>query len=120
MQRPIKFRAYYQGKWRIIRSLIFHEKLEWLNLEGVEGSVSIGLVKVVQYTGLKDKNGKEIYEGAIFPHEGHNLVVRYECGGFVGSWHGLNEFFFCPDFANVEMDLEVIGNIWENKVALEK
>jgi len=65
-------------------------------------------------SGLLDKNSKEICEGDIFRHEGHELVVKFEFGAFVGSWHGLIEYVFFNDMPDDETEVEVTGNIYEN------
>ena len=90
-----------------------------------------------QYTGLKDKNGVEIYEGDIvrctdttfeyFPHPddgGEIFVIKWwaEMGGF-WLWHvdtkrwseiDVNPFSYLD-----ASDIEVIGNIQENPELLE-
>jgi len=87
---------------------------------------------LMQYTGLKDKNGKEIYEGDIVSFEdaecdaeGYNDNVFLNRG--VVSY---DEVSMCYSFSNrqtVEMedlyiptDAEIIGNIYENPELLEE
>ncbi|ECX6987676.1 hypothetical protein BAU39_05610 [Listeria monocytogenes] len=65
----------------------------------------------MQYTGLKDKNGKKIFEGDVGWDE-HNEcygVVKFEEGKFLYVWENIAE-----DLQEVADGIEICGNIHEN------
>jgi len=71
----------------------------------------------MQYTGLKDKNGKEIYEGDIVKIEGFiNHVVGFEDGAF--RWMNVGPYLPIAERIS-ERECEVIGNIYENPELLK-
>ena len=86
-------------------------------------TVSPDEIELMQSTGLKDKNGKEIFEGDIVDYKGRKAVIK---------WHGsyasfIYRFVDEPKERVSEWDplflayyhFEVIGNIYENKELLD-
>lgn len=75
--------------------------------------------QVMQCTGLKDKNGKLIYEGDVVNGScgvyWGKMIVEYNVAGFV-----LNKKGKRLNFLDGDNFIEVIGNIYENKELLEE
>lgn len=73
---------------------------------------------VMQYTGLKDRNGKEIYEGdilSISDRKCYNQVVYFDKDGFYCT----DEFALSELIRSRHRSFEVVGNIYENPELLE-
>ena len=106
--RPIKFRAWdkkfkkmYEGDIRIV--------LAFPNDD----------VEIMQFTGLKDKNGREIYEGDIIRTGDAISFVWFGYGKFNEAYYTENYKFDEPMLIDRDLSdfcdyTEVIGNIYEN------
>lgn len=71
---------------------------------------------LMQYTGLKDKDGVEIFEGDIvydIETDSYGKII-FEEGKFVHEWQNISE-----DLCENHDGLEIIGNIYENPELLE-
>jgi len=130
--REIKFRAWDLDEKEDCRVLA----IRW----DVTGGIQIGLpikdgiglrwlhisrVKLREFTGLKDKNGKEIFEGDIIQRlvkdDGREYIQTFEI-----VWNDEDAEFsprakngWEPCIGPVHKDSEIIGNIYENPELLE-
>ena len=121
--REIKFRIWLDGYWRywgfireeVTRHLVF---ASLPSSSGESLTMEEMMERSQEYTGLKDKTGKEIYEGDIFKTENNYIgVVKWDEAQFVAAIldeHGMESLFYA-----VGMNIEVIGNVWEHPELLE-
>ena len=135
MQDRLKFRV-FDNDDRKMHDVIFlnyeNNSVEWYNGNNKKRAAFIDEVPIVQCTGLKDKNGKLIYEGDILkgkkniicsPHSSRMIdkvgVVEIPQNMFVATCRDVknNCTLFCQ---NDWIKTEVIGNIYENPELLEE
>ena len=106
MGRTIKFR-FWNGEEMIDGdSLAFEEYAPLTHLLSVDG--------IMQYTGLQDRNGKEIYEGDILSNGQHiNWIVSHHEASFVVKHVGQITSDSWVLNRGMAESREVIGNIYE-------
>ena len=122
MKREIKFRAYSSHNHKMYPV----SNIEW-DIDGRiwvtadDGKNGIELIdeeaNLMQYTGLRDKNGREIYEGDIvkviyqyWGKLGNRYEVKFKQGAFYVKYSLLSE---------TSPSTSVIGNVHENPELLE-
>lgn len=124
MNREIKFRG---------KSIMNNTYGDWLHSSGIKYGDDVELMycdeetseewnyidkeTLGQYTGLHDKNGKEIYEGDIVKYRDsrgqHIEKVIFDKGCFYAGMHWGSSTRVAPKLINTRIT-EVIGNIYDN------
>jgi hypothetical protein len=124
MSREIKFRAWEKYLKEIIPVYNIDFVNRMINTESAWRTFNE--IELMQYTGLKDKNGKEIYEGDIvkassqgswgtfevkWRQEGSPQWILYPAWQSEKFWHLHGTKLPNGDYIDL---IEVIGNIYEN------
>ena len=117
--REIKFKAIRKSDNKVFEVMSLgiaeEEIMSWDEEESNILHIPFDEIELMQYTGLKDKNGREIYEGDIVKYndaggETHTQVIEYddEMGAFCCDRGAFVDYFTCM------WEIEVLGNIYEN------
>lgn len=120
--RTIKFRGkdVETGKWMCSSESLVQTK-EGIFMGDYNEERKIIPDTLGQFTGLLDKNDKEIYEGDILGKEGsHNCVVEWNntLAHFQGTWANM-PITACDIHTIVQYDYKVLGNIYDNPDLLD-
>ena len=129
--REIKFRAWLKEEKKMVnvetmdftdKTIRCLKKNEFINAYLLR-RVSFDDVELMQYTGLNDKNDKEIYEGDIlfFRDENTKYVIVWQDTAFIIKSIEIRKYsekmYWLDD---TEICCEIVGNIYENKNLLEE
>lgn len=136
MSREIKFKAWNGEQLRDVNTIGWtNGELDWIVTSKNHGPIDED-IKLMQYTGKKDKNGVEIYEGDILTSENYPFQDegKYNYHGIVEwadevtaicitkrlvnkSKRGISDGI--ADIIEDTEKFQVIGNIYENPELLE-
>ena len=104
--RNIKFRAWDTTNKQFIESGIFLDQDGWIMDTKIDDGREDVVVQI--FTGVTDKNSKEVYEGDICRSQAFRDVVEYADG----------RYYFARDIERLPIvghsSFEVIGNVYEN------
>ena len=129
--KEIKFRAWLKEEKKMVnvetidftdKSIQYLEKNEFINAY-LSRRMIFDDVELMQYTGLKDKNDKEIYEGDIlfFRDENMKYVIVWQDTAFIIKSIEIRKYSEKMHWLDdTEICCEIIGNIYENKNLLEE
>jgi len=133
--RIIKFRCWDEKKKKMYHNVGISNTgtpMLWIDKGGGAtflGDTGKGLPILMQYTGLKDKNGKEIWEGDILHFKGNvysgtpgefdkkDMILPVVYKDNKGFQMYLIGFCYYEIYSH---EVEVIGNIFENKELLKR
>lgn len=140
----LKFRAWLKQKQKMDNYI---DHISWLEDElycigdGITYMVSAEDLVLMQSTGLKDKNDKEIFEGDVLEIQGIKMIVKFGSykyletsksnGHILGILHdGLGFYVECINAADPDIispfepetlkNSQIIGNVYENPELLEE
>jgi uncharacterized phage protein (TIGR01671 family) len=117
MNREIKFRAWDAEKQVMRDDFIIYNG--WPCFVEIDASFVPLDWPLVQYTGLKDMDGKEIYEGDIY-HMGDPkiiYVVVWHDTGLIGRQEGTKSSY--AGITHWQDKINIIGNIYKNPELLK-
>ena len=122
--KEIKFRAFLKADGRIYEALSIDfankEATLWDKETAVNFEASFDEIELIQYTGVNDKNGKEIYTGFFVRWGLRTYKICFDCGFYMHDLSRINpEYPITKEFKKASDEFEVIGNIYENPEILK-
>jgi hypothetical protein len=104
------------------------KEMRYFDLDGYDREVHNAYGNIMQYTGLKDKNGKKIYENDLLQYDGYNFrlinkekiyQIRYDDNLAQYYAYNLENSFDTFLVVRAWKESKIIGNIYQNPELLE-
>lgn len=132
--REFKFRAWHKVEKVMAKVELLNFEFQLADLHITHDwfidNVNFSDIELMQYTGLKDRNGKEIYEGDIVSVKTEDPNICYigyiDFNGGAFYFNSKKKFFDGEHYtdetllSNFVSVCEVIGNIYENEELLKQ
>lgn len=132
--REIKFRAFLRCSQRLANGITLgYEKIPkgiyevmdlnfaneiatlWSEKEQTCFEVSFRKIELMQYIGVNDKNGMEIYTGFFVRWGLRTYKICFDCGFYMHDLSKINpDYPITKEFKNASDEFEIVGNIYEN------
>ena len=115
------YEKYPKGMYEVMELNFANETATlWSEKEQTCFEVSFRKIELMQYTGVNDKNGKEIYTGFLVKWGLRTYKICFDCGFYMHDLSRINpEYPITKEFKNAPDEFEVIGNIYENPEILK-
>ena len=128
--REIKFRAWDRNNKKMLHNFLVSSNGDAFIIRdpmlptgddfGFTGMIPcIDSVNLMQFTGLHDKNGRELCESDIIYHTAYKQKYKIEFIPDAGGYVVKSENHTCPLTAMCQQYLEIIGNLYENPELLK-
>ena len=120
----LKFKAFFKVDGQIYEVLsidfLNKEVTLWDKETAVNFEASFDEIELMQYTGVNDKNGKEIYTGFFVKWGLRTYKICFDCGFYMHDLSRINpEYPITKEFKEAPEEFEIVGNIYENPEILK-